>query len=194
MSLDLSQFHAAFFDEGLDCLDQAEEALLIFEKREGVSHAIVTAGIDAAFRAVHSVKGSAGTLGLRQIAEFSHELEGVMELHRSRWSQFQESPSDQHVSIILSALDLLRSMLLSAQQKQGEVSASRLAAITRKLSQIQSDLSIANQTQSEAPTSAIEVEKVSLEQTKRFSTPYVYQYEIFFCPYSEMMNCGIWIP
>ena len=58
MSLDLSRFHATFFAESLEGLNQVEESLLGIEQRGHDKDAL-----DAIFRAIHSLKGSAGSLG-----------------------------------------------------------------------------------------------------------------------------------
>jgi two-component system, chemotaxis family, sensor kinase CheA len=135
MSIDLSQFHSAFFDEALESLDQAEEALLCIEKQVQTGE-----NINAAFRAIHSIKGSAGTLGFDQMTGFAHDLETVLETYRRSSDTDHLRLNDEHISLFLSALDLLRSMVGSAQQKQGNVSAQRVSVLSRKLNQIQGDL------------------------------------------------------
>lgn len=128
MSIDLSQFHEAFFSEALGSLDQAEDDLLRIERGEADRDCV-----DSVLRAIHSVKGSAGTLGFQQIGHFAHEFESVLEALRKQSLHPPAACSDEQVSILLAALDLLRTQILNAQQKLGDISASRVEALTTKL-------------------------------------------------------------
>jgi two-component system, chemotaxis family, sensor kinase CheA len=169
MSIDLSQFHAAFFDEALESLDQAEEALLLVEKL-----GLDRERINIAFRAVHSLKGSAATLGFQAMAEFAHELEAVFEAYRRLLAQnaaVKSTPNslgDKAMSLILSGLDLLRTHVLNAQRKQGEVAPGRAAALTDQLIGLQEGL--AHQLQVRV--------KVALH------------YQVHFKPFPDMLSNG----
>ncbi len=173
MSVDLSQFHSGFFDEALDCLDQAEEALLCIEKQVQIGD-----NINAAFRAIHSIKGSAGTLGFDQMAEFAHNLETVLETYRNLRDSAQLKLNDEHISVFLSALDLLRSMVGTSQQKQGDVSAQRVAALSRKLNQIQEDMD-ANNARSKSTSFAEAGPQAG-----------AFRFALSFRPHPAMRSCG----
>jgi two-component system, chemotaxis family, sensor kinase CheA len=173
MSIDLSQFNDAFFEEALDGLDQAEEALLSLEKQgmDGQS-------IDAAFRAIHSIKGSSGTLGFAQITEFAHGLEAVLENYRNLSEAKRLRVQDGHMSLILSALDLLRAMVGNAQQKQGDISPSRVKALGLKLKQVQTELEN-QESDSEAKPGHTQDIPYNLQR-----------FHIQFRPHPEMLQCG----
>ena len=109
MSVDLKRFHATFFAESYKGLDRMEADLLRLE-RDGPDEDL----LNSIFRAVHSVKGSGGSLGFREIAEFSHELESVLDEIRKGRSSVTPRTSE----LLLSALDCLRSLLRDAEHER----------------------------------------------------------------------------
>ncbi len=109
MSVDLKRFHATFFAESYKGLDHMEADLLRLE-RDGADEEL----LNSIFRAVHSVKGSGGSLGFREIAEFSHELESVLDEIRKGRSSVTPRTSE----LLLSALDCLRSLLRDAERER----------------------------------------------------------------------------
>ena len=84
MTIDLTRFHESFFTESLEALDATEGHLLTLES-DGGAQAESSERVNAIFRAVHSVKGAAGSLGFGPIAEFSHHLESFLD-HARRGS------------------------------------------------------------------------------------------------------------
>jgi chemotaxis protein histidine kinase CheA len=60
--------------------------------------------IDSIFRAIHSVKGSAGILEFRNIAKLTHNLETILDMIRSR----QLSPNREVTDLLLEGVDLLK--------------------------------------------------------------------------------------
>ena len=148
MSLDLTQFHPAFFQEALGYLDQAEDDLLLLEKGQANS-----ATIDSAFRAIHSIKGSASSLGFEQIGSVAHEFETVLDALRTQVNQESTTKlKDEHITVLLSALDLLRTQIANAQLSQGEVSSSRVTAINQKMRNVLEAFSKMPQTPETPPT------------------------------------------
>ncbi len=75
---DLEQFKAAFFQE-------CDELIAEFEahatKLSDVSQQPLS--LNAAFRAVHSLKGGAGMFGFNRLVSFAHALENIMDEARS---------------------------------------------------------------------------------------------------------------
>jgi two-component system, chemotaxis family, sensor kinase CheA len=63
--------------------------------------------VNKVFRAIHSIKGAAGFLGLERLAELAHSLENVLSLIRSR----QLVPTTAVVEPLLKGSDTLRRML-----------------------------------------------------------------------------------
>jgi len=102
MSVDLSQFHQVFFEESYEGLDVMESALLNIDISE-----IDDETINEIFRAAHSIKGGSGTFGFKDIAEFTHVVETLLDLIRS--DQF-EMKAD-HVDLFLKSVDCIRTMI-----------------------------------------------------------------------------------
>lgn len=109
MSLDLSRFHATFFAESLEGLNQVEESLLGIEQCGHDKDAL-----DAIFRAIHSLKGSAGSLGFGVIAELAHEMESVLD----RLRQGLMPVSADSTNVLLRGVDCLRNWILAAEAKE----------------------------------------------------------------------------
>lgn len=108
MSLDLSRFHATFFAESLAGLDHVERQLLDMEQRGHDQ-----AALDAIFRDIHSLKGSAGSLGFSAIAEVAHEMESVLD----RMRQGLMAPAAENTNVLLRGVDCLRHWLMAAEAK-----------------------------------------------------------------------------
>ena len=70
MTLDLTQFHDAFYEESFEALDSMESALLKLDLGAPESELINTI-----FRVAHSIKGGSATFGFTDIASFTHSVE-----------------------------------------------------------------------------------------------------------------------
>jgi two-component system chemotaxis sensor kinase CheA len=118
MSIDLSQFEAAFFEESREAVDTMEAALLELDARGADAEAINTV-----FRAAHSIKGGAGMFGFADITGFTHTLETLLDELRS-----ERMPLTPRVSnALLRSVDVLREMLGATQQSQPAASAESAA-------------------------------------------------------------------
>jgi len=93
MSLDLTQFHGAFFEESLEALDSMESALLQLDV--GAPNPEL---INTIFRVAHSIKGGSATFGFGEVTSFTHSLETLLDVLRS--------------------VDVMRAMLRALQAKQ----------------------------------------------------------------------------
>ncbi len=69
---------AGFMDEAADMLHQFEQALLVMETTPDDAE-----NLNAAFRAAHTIKGTAGLFGCDHVVTFTHEVESLMEQLRS---------------------------------------------------------------------------------------------------------------
>jgi two-component system chemotaxis sensor kinase CheA len=106
MSLDLSRFHATFFAESQQGLDGMEFDLLRLE-REGADDEL----LNSIFRAIHSIKGSAGSLGFQTVADFTHRLESVLDDIRHGRRPVTARTS----GLLLSSVDGVRGLLREAE-------------------------------------------------------------------------------
>lgn len=127
MSLDLSRFHATFFAESLEGLDSVEQELLRLEQQGQDKGAL-----DAIFRVVHSLKGSAGSLGFGVIAELAHEMESVLD--RLRQGVAEATP--ECTNVLLRGVDCLRNWIFASEARE-PVDAVAGAGIVRELQLLQ---------------------------------------------------------
>ncbi len=84
--------------------------------------------INEIFRAVHSVKGSAGFLGFNRLVEVAHQAENV--LNKLRQKEMQATP--EAIDIILESVDVLKRLIKEVKEGSGELI--DIAPIKRKLS------------------------------------------------------------
>jgi two-component system chemotaxis sensor kinase CheA len=76
---------AGFLDEAIDMLHQFEAALLVMESTPEDAD-----NLNAAFRAAHTIKGTAGLFGCDAVVSFTHEVETLLEGLRSGQLQVSE--------------------------------------------------------------------------------------------------------
>ena len=77
-----------FLDEAGDMLSQFEQALLVMETTPDDGE-----NLNAAFRAAHTIKGTAGMFGCDAVVQFTHEVETLLEGLRSGQLQVTEAIS-----------------------------------------------------------------------------------------------------
>ena len=97
---ELAQFRRTFFEECTELLADLEERLGAL-----VAFSSDVEGLNAIFRAVHSVKGGAGAFGLEDLVRFAHVFETVMDDLRSAEVDFITigqylAPSRKHHAVI----------------------------------------------------------------------------------------------
>jgi two-component system chemotaxis sensor kinase CheA len=93
---------AGFLDEAADMLVQFEQALLVMETTPDDSE-----NLNAAFRAAHTIKGTAGIFGCDEVVSFTHEVETLMEGLRSGTLPVSEAIS----AALLDGLDQMQALL-----------------------------------------------------------------------------------
>jgi two-component system chemotaxis sensor kinase CheA len=109
MTVDLTQFHDAFFEESFEALDAMEAALLKLDVGAPEPELINTI-----FRVAHSIKGGSATFGFSEIASFTHSLETLLDELRSGTMPVTVALSD----LLLKSVDVMRAMLRAVQAKQ----------------------------------------------------------------------------
>ncbi len=114
--MDLDKVKQTFIIEARELLDAMEEGLLGLEDDPDPTEAI-----NAMFRAVHTIKGSAGLFGLDPIVKFSHTVESVMDRVRSK----KISLDPALVGLLLECHDHLSGLISSTQEGVEESPESR---------------------------------------------------------------------
>ena len=134
MTIDLAQFHEAFFEESFEALDAMEAALLKLDVGAPDPELINTI-----FRVAHSIKGGSATFGFADIASFTHSLETLLDALRSGGMAASAAVSD----LLLKSVDVMRAMLRAVQSKQ--------PIDSQRVSDLQFDLEVAIANKSRAP-------------------------------------------
>ncbi len=106
----MAEFRDAFFEESAEHVAAVEQGLLALD-----SGAADSEQMNAIFRAAHSVKGLAATLGFPEIAAFTHDMESVLD--RLRSGTLAVTP--KLGQLLLRANDTLKALLAAAQAGQG---------------------------------------------------------------------------
>ncbi|VAW70048.1 Signal transduction histidine kinase CheA [hydrothermal vent metagenome] len=126
MSIDLEQFHDTFFEESFEGLDIMESGLLELEQGE-----VDMENINTIFRSAHSIKGGSGTFGFSEVAEFTHDLETLLDQMRNG----EREVSVAVVDTLLGSVDVLRNMLNAIRDK-ADIDARNVAEMTAAIKSI----------------------------------------------------------
>ena len=128
MKADLSSYKSTFLEEAREHLAVLERGLLRLENETGQPDSV-----HEIFRAAHSIKGAAGILGFKEIAEFTHRLETVLDAVRQG-----RLPIDSgKVTTLLNATDELRHMIEGLANDQVVIGES--SALNAILAQLNGD-------------------------------------------------------
>ena len=95
---DTNRYIEIFFTETDEYLQRLNDCLLELEKNPGDNNVL-----DEIFRAAHTLKGMAATMGYKKMAELTHHMESVFELFRSGKS----SINTEIINLIFKCLDQL---------------------------------------------------------------------------------------
>ena len=123
MSVDLSKFQAAFFDESAEHLSTMEDGLLQLEGRPTDLDLL-----NRIFRAAHSIKGNSGMFGFTAVGQLTHKMETVLDQLRNT----QMSVTKPIIDLLLVATDGLK-LLIEAAKTEGAVDEEAIRAIEVKL-------------------------------------------------------------
>ena len=98
-----AEAHNKFLQESFDNLEELESALL-----DGETSVTYAEAIDRIFRVIHSLKGSAGMFGFREVSDFLHNIENVYTLIQHGTI----TPPKNLFNLTLKVHDLIRNGLL----------------------------------------------------------------------------------
>jgi two-component system chemotaxis sensor kinase CheA len=120
--MDLDKAKQTFIIESQELLAAMEEALLGIEGEVDPGESI-----GAMFRAVHTIKGSAGLFGLDPVVRFTHTVESVLDRVRSR----QVALNPTLISVLLACHDHIETLIATTQEGVEEAPESR--AVSQRL-------------------------------------------------------------
>ena len=132
--VDLDQFRQTLFDELDDCLNALEVELTAFQDGK-----VTKDRIEEAFRAIHSIKGGAGTFSFDRIISVSHEMETVLDHARDGAIELTDDINDT----MLRAFDVLTSLIQGerdGKKLKKNLEAAVLAELTTVLSGLDAKL------------------------------------------------------
>lgn len=109
--MDVSQYLEIFIDETKEHLESLSNQLLILEKEPENEETI-----NEIFRAAHSLKGMAGTMGYKRMQRLTHDMENVFSEVRSGKMKVNANIVD----IVFQCLDALEAYLDNIMQSQDE--------------------------------------------------------------------------
>ena len=166
MTVDLTQFHDAFFAESFEAIDAMEAALLKLDVGAPDPELVNTI-----FRVAHSIKGGSATFGFTDIASFTHSLETLLDELRSGSMPVTEQVSD----VLLRSVDVMRAMLRAVQAKQ-PINAQRV-------SDLQFDLEVIIARRAPAPVAPTALAAAPAPRATN-------HWQIRFRPYRELLARG----
>ena len=126
MSIDMSQFYQAFFEETVEQLGSMESLLLALDLDSPDADQL-----NAIFRAAHSIKGGSGTFGFTDMTEVTHILETLLDRIRKN----EITITSEMVDAFLQAVDVLRE-ILSAHQSGSSAYVEASVALCDKLERL----------------------------------------------------------
>ena len=98
-----------FFEEAFDMLDRLEQNILILDKDRNNTDAV-----QEIFRAVHTLKGSAGAVELFDTQKYAHRFEDLLDLIRNN----EIKVDDKTIDILLKGIDILKELINSASEEK----------------------------------------------------------------------------
>jgi len=131
-----------FTDESLEQIERIEQGLLELE------HGLDAGVVNEVFRAAHTLKGSAATIGHRRMTELTHAMEDLFGAFRSGTLHDVRPFAD----VLLATIDVLRALV--AEVQEGETLTDAPEALTRQLRELLSTATAAAAARSAAPRPA----------------------------------------
>ena len=126
MAIDIGQFVQTFFEESLEGLDIMEAGLLALPPG-----AADLEQINTIFRAAHSIKGGSGTFGFKEVTDFTHVMETLLDKMR----EGQMAVTGEAVNNLLESVDCLREMLMAVRQNT-DIDSARVGNLQGRLTRL----------------------------------------------------------
>ncbi len=169
----MEQFKKVFFEECADLLASSETHLSALE-----SEVFNPEDVNAIFRAVHSVKGGAGTFGFDTLVKFAHVFETALDILRSENIDI----THEIVDLLLRANDILGALVTNAQTHSHENPA-QMDFVQHQLENFIEKREVTNNLPASSNTKTTATEEVK-------ETPGKKLFSIKFQPNLELMRFG----
>lgn len=122
MDFDREAALASFLGEAEECLDVMEQSLL--EMDSGTAS---TELLNEIFRAAHTIKGNASSLGLEGLAKLAHVAEDLLDVYRQK----RVAPGRSVISLLLKAVDEIRILVPEAVAGKEGLTASQESLLAK---------------------------------------------------------------
>lgn len=155
--MDVSQYLEIFIDETTEHLQSLNEQLLILEKEPDN-----TDTINEIFRAAHSLKGMAGTMGYKRMQRLTHDMENVFSEIRNG----KMNVTAYLVDTLFQGLDALESYLATIQETADEGTDEHQDIIDALNNVLAEGLGGEKKEESKAEASNVEKEAEPVEESK----------------------------
>src|SRR4051812_27970865 len=105
----LGPIRTLFFQECEELLGDLETGLIALERSEGDEETL-----NSIFRAVHSIKGSAGAFDLPMLVDFAHQFESVLSAIRAG----RLTTDSALVKVLLRAADIIGDLVRAGRENE----------------------------------------------------------------------------
>lgn len=129
MSIDMKQFHAVFFEESQDHLDEMEQLLLNLDITNPD-----TETLNSIFRAAHSIKGGSGIFAFDALTSVTHIMESLLDKIR----QGKMAITKKMIDLFLHSNDQLKD-ILDSYRRHDDIDWGVVHKLTRQLETITTD-------------------------------------------------------
>lgn len=170
--MDVSQYLEIFIDETKEHLQSLNEQLLILEKEPEN-----TETINEIFRAAHSLKGMAGTMGYKRMQRLTHDMENVFsEIRNSKMKV-----TANLVDVLFKGLDALESYLANIQNTADEGTEDNDAIIAQLNQILNEGVGTAAQEAESTATVSNEVQKAENNEKEKYKHLQLAEHEVHAC-------------
>ncbi len=153
--MDTSAFKEVFAAEAQDYLQSLNDNLLVFERNPADWNIL-----DELFRAAHSLKGMSGTMGFKELTQFTHEMESVLEKLRGG----ELTANQEVIDVLFRSVDTLEILL---EQTISEEPISGFEEVTAALKGLTGEEGITVQEEMAADSLTMELDEFNRETIKQ---------------------------
>ncbi|MDQ5910135.1 MAG: two-component system, chemotaxis family, sensor kinase CheA [Pseudomonadota bacterium] len=183
MAIDIGQFIQTFFEESLEGLDVMEAGLLALQPGEATD----LEQINTIFRAAHSIKGGSGTFGFREVTDFTHAMETLLD----RVREGRLMITGEMVNTLLESVDCLREMLVTLREK-AEIDEARADELRIRLLELLelNEPVVSKPISAPPPTSSQSAASPQPPVAQSSESPGALGWRIGFLPHANLMHSG----
>lgn len=148
-----------FFDEAKEYIETLNNGILTLENNPGDKETI-----DAVFRAAHSLKGMAATMGFDNLTELTHKMENMLDRVREGKLEVRT----EFIDLLLQGLDNIQFLVEKIRENEGtEPSAINLEAFIKELADYGQEVAVKDESEFSASENSIDQNELSLNLNKK---------------------------